>query len=194
MNLSLAAFVVDEIQRFRAVAIGASKYKQENIANRCEELAWDRLSISYAIGGFTGDMLSVEFQLSEYRAGAAHSRCTTRTLNYLLKPARRLEFWDIFRYTSKQTCLETISRYCVFSINEQKAEYFGGDTSGRIDSIPNLTGSEEDSFKTLLLERGGVRFFFDRYLVGCNAEGRYDVFVPARVLSSVMDDSVLAVL
>lgn len=195
MNVMFGAFIVGELQRFRAGAIGASKYKQENIANRSEEMAWDRLSISHAMGAFTSDVLSVEFQLLEYGAGAAHSHHTTRTLNYLLKPARQLEFWDIFPYQNRKSCVEAISRYCIFSINEQKAEYFKDEASGRIESIPRLPGSnEEDNFKKLLLERGGVRFFFDPYLVGCYAEGRYDVFVPTKVLSSFMHGSVLAVL
>jgi hypothetical protein len=190
INLTLAAFVVDELQRFRTGAIGASKYKQEKIANRSEEMAWDKLSISHAIGEFTADMLSVEFQFAEYGAGAAHSRHATRTFNYLLKPPRQLTFWDIFRHSSRQTCIETISRYCIFSLNEQKPEFLKANSDKPTDWILRGAAANEEHFKKLLLERGGVRFFFDPYSMACYAEGRYDVFVPARVLSSMMHGSI----
>jgi len=191
INLTLSAFVVGELQRFRAGAIGASQFKQKDMMRRLpEEMCWDRLSVSHAVGGFTGDMLSVEFQFAEYGAGAAHSRYTTQTFNYLFKPATQLEFWDIFRYQNKQTCIEAISRYCIFSLNEQKPEFLKAQSNGPTDWILRGAAADEQNFKKVLLERGGVRFFFDPYSVACYAEGRYDVFVPIRVLSPMMHESI----
>ena len=93
INITLAAFVVGELQRFRAGAIGASEFKRGSMMERLSaEACWDRLAISHAIGAFTSDVLSVDFQFVEYGAGAAHSRHTTRTFNYQLRPARQLEF------------------------------------------------------------------------------------------------------
>jgi hypothetical protein len=195
INLTLAAFVVRQLQRFRARAIGASRFKQDDMMKRgSPEMCWDRLSISHAIGGFTSNTLSVDFQFAEYGAGAAHSRQTTQTFNYLLKPATELGFWDIFRYQNRQTCIETISRYCIFSLNEQKPEFLKADSNRPTDWILRGAAAEEQNFKQVLLERGGVRFFFDPYSVACYAEGRYDVFVPVRVLSSMMHDAVLRLL
>lgn len=186
LNLSLAAFIADELQRFRAAAIGTSKFKDENKAGWAEEGRWDRLSISHAVGGFTSQMLSVAFEFAQYGAGAAHPRHATRTFNYLLGPARQVGFWEIFRYPNKETCLETISRYCIFSLNEQKSEFLKAQSNEPTDWILRGAAPMDENFQKFLLERGGIRFFFDPYSVVCYAEGRYDVFVPVRVLSSVM--------
>jgi uncharacterized protein DUF3298 len=191
INLTLAAFVIGHLQRFRAGAIGASLFKNEDMMKRLPgEMCWDWLSISHSIGDFTGDMLSVEFQFTEYGAGAVHPRSATRTLNYLLKPARQLDFWDVFRYQDRQECVETISRYCIFSLNEQKPEFLKAQSDGPTDWIVRGAAPDEQNFEKFLLKRGGVRFIFDPYSVACYAEGTYDVFVPVRVLAPVMHESV----
>jgi hypothetical protein len=193
-NLTLAAFVTGELQRFRAGAMESLVYKQD-MERRVPEskFIWDSLSITHDLGVFNTDLLTVEFRLSSYFAGAAHPNLKTRTLNYGFNPSIPLEFPDLFLRDTEYVAI--ISKYCISALHHQQPDSmkatFTGETN---DWILRGASPEPRNFETFLIEAGGVRIFFDPYSVACYAEGRYEVFVPASVLSTVMKESVLRLL
>ena len=193
-NLTLAAFITRELQEFRAGAMESLVLKEDMLRRIPEpKLAWDSLSITHDVGRFNSDLLTVEFRMSSYFAGAAHPNHTTRTLNYGFNPSVQLAFSDLFRHDSGYIAI--ISKYCVTALHHQQPESLKATYRGESnDWILRGASPEPRNFEKFLIETGGVRIFFDQYSVACYAEGRYEVFVPASVLSSVMKESVLHLL
>jgi Protein of unknown function (DUF3298) len=193
-NLTLAAFITRELQRFRAGAIDTSALKRD-MGTRLPESkwTWDSLSITHDVGIFSSNLLTVEFRMSSFFAGAVHSNLKTRTLNYSFDPSIPLEFSRLFRRDSGY--IAVISQYCISALHHQQPESLKGSFTGESnDWILRGAGPEPRNFENFLIEAGGMRIFFDPYSVACYAEGRYEVFVPASVLATVMKESVLPLL
>jgi len=184
-NVTLGAFVTRELQRFRADAIETSAYKAEMEKQfPSSKMCWDNLLMTHEVGAFTNELLTIDFQRWSYGAGAAHANTTTHTLNCLFNPPVQLGFWDVFRH--KSNCLETISKYCVASLHGQQPTTLKASYPGETNSwILRGASPEVRNFEKFLLEKGGVRFYFDPYSVACYAEGRYEVFIPISVLAKV---------
>jgi len=193
-NLTLAAFVTRELQVFRAGAIGSLVYKKGMGGEIPQSmLMWDSLSINHDVGMFSSDLLTVEFRLSSYFAGAAHPNSKTHTLNYAFNPSVQLEFSDLFRHDSDY--IATISRYCVSALHHQQPEFLRANYQGESNEwILRGAGPDPHNFEKFLMEAGGMRIFFDAYSVACYAEGRYEVFVPVSALTGLMKESVLHLL
>ena len=192
-NIGIAAFVTRELQRFRAGGIETSSQKKQMASEFPKRMSWDSMSISHTVSMFTEDLLSLEFRLGFYGAGAAHPNMLTRNLNYLLDPAVQLELGDLFRHDADY--LRTLSKYCITSLHEQQPQHLREACSGESnDWILKGAAPEPSNFDKFSLEHGGIRLYFDPYSVACYAEGRYEVLVPISVLGSVMKDSLLGIL
>jgi hypothetical protein len=193
-NLTLAAFVTRELQRFRAGAMERLAFKQDMDRHAPEsKWTWDSLSVTHDVGRFDSDLLTVEFRMSNYFAGAMHPNHKTRTLNYSFNPSVQLALSDLFRHDSGY--IEIISKYCVSSLHHQQPENLKATFTGESNEwILRGAGPEPRNFEQFLVEADGIRIFFDQYSVACYAEGRYEVLVPASVLSTVMKESVLRLL
>ncbi len=153
-------------------------------------MCWDSLSITHNVTMFTENLLSLEFRIWSYGAGAAHPNTITRNLNYFLHPAVQIELRDLFRYETDY--LKILSSYCITALHEQQPPILKAAYSGESnDWILRGAAPDLSNFNKFSLERGGMRIYFDPYSVACYAEGRYDVFVPLSVLSSVMKESVM---
>lgn len=190
-NTCLTAFVTRELQRFRARATETSPGKAEMEKQFPDTaLSWDSLSIGHSIGIFTPSILTIEFRIWSYGAGAAHSNTTTRTFNFLFQPSLQLEFVDILENGSKD--IEAISQFCIAELHEMQPPSLKSQFPARTnDWILKGAGPDPSNFEKFLLEKGGMRIFFDPYSVACYAEGRYEVFLPLHVLSGHIKEPLL---
>jgi len=185
-NLSITAFVTRELQRFRFWALETSSYKAETQRERPNLVSnWDDLSISHRVGLFTERLLTLEFEITSYGAGAAHPNHNTSTLNFLLNPSLQFELADLFH--RKSGYLDVISKFCVSDLHARLPPELKANYSGEGDNwIKRGAGPESSNFQKFLLVKGGVRFFFDPYSVGSYAEGRHEVLVPISVIGSLV--------
>lgn len=190
-NLCINALVTRQLQRFRAEAMSRTAIKNEMKKGEFPAIVLDGLSMSHEVVLFTRDVLSIEFQLVSYFAGAAHPNTGTMTQNFQRQPSLQLELRDLFRESSKY--LEILSKYCVTDLHKQKLVRWAG-YDETIEQLKNLkdewilsgAGPKYENFTCFSLRNNGIVIHFDTYTVGSHAEGKYAVFVPEYELKSVI--------
>ena len=186
-NLMISALIVEELQRFRASAIATSSYKNDQARLSPQALTnWDDLSVSYQLGLFAGDLLTIDFGFWNYGAGAAHPSSWTKTLNFLLAPSLVLRLEDLFLPGSSY--LEAISMHCVSTLLMQTSSDAELQQT-RKPWIEKGAGPASANFRNFLIARGGIRFFFDEYSVGPYSDGRREVFISSLTLSALLKPS-----
>jgi hypothetical protein len=202
-NTCINAFVTRSLQRFRANAIAGLTSKEamrkDGQSKGWEFLPWDSLVISHSVSLFTSAVLSLDFQLDSYGAGAAHPNHTTHTMNFRLRPSMELELHDMFKRSSQY--LEFLSGYCIADLHKQQPKRWS-DPVARAEHLTIqqdqwiLSGAAPDrrNFECLSLTRYGVVIHFDPYHVGSYAEGKYEVFIPASELMPVFDEGLAQLL
>jgi Protein of unknown function (DUF3298) len=199
VNLCINAFITRKLQRFRIDAMRGADYKREMRKSTLAAAAWDGLSLSHKVSLFTEEVLSLEFQVSEYGAGAAHPNHHTETMNFRLRPSMQLALHDVFKYSSNY--LDVLSAYCVEDLHKQQPQRWADSAarseqlrSERDEWIARGAAPENLNFERLSLLKQGVVVHFDPYQVDCYAAGKYEVFVPAYELKSIICDDIAALL
>jgi Protein of unknown function (DUF3298)/Deacetylase PdaC len=195
VNLSINAFITRQLQRFRADAITRTNGNEKNK----KPINRDSLIISHHVSLSTSNVFSLEFQLWSYYAGAAHPNTQTQTKNFRLHPALELELSDIFKESSNY--LGVLSRYSITDLHKQKAqrwpefdEVIEQLKSQRDEQILSGASPKYSNFEHFSLTRNGIVIHFDTYSVGCHAEGKYEVFIPAYELKSVLREEIIDLL
>jgi hypothetical protein len=197
LNSRVSSFVTKAVEGFRSAAIATSDAKlrlREDLAGA----SWNSLSVAHRTALLTPDYISIEFVFQTYGAGAAHSNSRTSTLNFALRP-RELRLQDLFKPSTNY--LGTLSDYCV----EQLHVLQPGRWYNPIERAEELKVRRDDwilsgaapvmkNFEKFVFVNEGVMIFFDPYTVGSYAEGRYEVFVPFRVLDPFISDRIKSAL
>src|SRR6266576_61829 len=198
-NLSINAFVTSSLQRFResaqASAIGKQKMKQEGKSRAY----WDSLAISHKVALYNPDLLSLEFQLASYGAGAAHPNSNTETMNFGLRPSRELHLRDVFKASTD--FLGMLSGYCLDDLRKQQSQRqsdagMGPDPfkSDHDRWLLKGTGATDRNYERFSFTKGGITIHFDPYHVACYAEGKYEVFIPSYVLKPLIREEIASIL
>ena len=194
-NIRINSFVTGLLQRFRRDGISRIEAKEEMKTDLSPGMHVDAMWVSHSISLFTPRLLSVEFQLASYYAGAAHPNTSTRTLNLMLHPSLEMELPDIFGRHSEY--LTTLSNYCVDDLHRQQPARWHnpGEREEWLKQhkdhwITSGAAPEEKNFKRMSLRKNGIAVHFDPYQVGSYAEGKYEVFVPLHALRAVMNEEV----
>jgi hypothetical protein len=160
---------------------------------------WDSLIIAHNISLFTPKVLSLEFQLESYGAGAIHPNRATKTMNFRLHPSMELELHDLFKPSSNY--LDLLSRYCVNDLHKQQPQRWS-DPAARAEQLKNgpdgwiLSGAgpQYRNFERFSLRKHGFVIHFDPYQVDCYASGKFEVFIPSYELASVLKEEVTTLL
>jgi len=193
-NLIITAFVTRELQRFRAQALLTSAERAERYAqSRSRVMGWNDMSVSHSVTLFTEDLLTLEFRLWSYMAGAAHPNQETKTLNFFLRHSILLELQDLF--LPESSYLDSLSKYCVTDLHAHKTPPLGSTRTGETDRwILGGAGPQSSNFEKFLLTKGGLRVFFDPYSVASYAEGRREVFMPLSALEGLLREPIAKLL
>jgi Protein of unknown function (DUF3298) len=198
-NLCINAVVTRLLQRFRVHAISRRAEKTKIKNSSFPASAWDGFVVSHKVHLFTNSVFSLEFELWGYFAGAAHPNSETKTLNFRLHPSMELELDDVFRESSN--FLEVLSHYCVNDLEKQQMHRWQSMTQDSPIVTPSQkewilagAGPQPRNYRRFSLNNHGVVIHFDRYQVGSHAEGKYEVFVPAYELKSVLQVEIVALL
>jgi hypothetical protein len=197
-NLAINGFVTKQLQRFRIGAISSTPEKNEMKKNAWAT-CWDSFAMSHSVSLFTAEILSLEFQVFTYGAGAAHPNHRTETLNFRLHPSMQLELSDIFK--ARSGYLNLLSDYCVDDLHKQQPQRWG-DPVARVDQLKQGqdewilrgAGPEYRNYERLSLGKNGIVIHFDQYQVGSYAEGKYEVSIPAYQLKPIIQDDIAALL
>jgi hypothetical protein len=198
-NVCINAFVTNSLQRFRANSIATTDYKEEMRKSSFRSAAWDSLVISHNVSLYTPDVLSLEFQIVEYGAGAAHPNSHTKTMNFTLRPSKELCIEDLFKPSSNY--LGVLSDYCITNLHSQQPlrwhnpEERARELKDRRDDwILSGARPESRNYQRISLRKHGVVIHFDPYSVGSYAEGKYEVFVPSYILQPIIEERIAVLL
>ena len=190
-NLLINALITRTLQKFRGIDSGSRSHIKSKIAGdpTFASISLDIMSVAYKLGVFTDRLLTMEFVVQSYFAGAAHPNSQTKTLNFLLQPnSTALEFGDLFDRSSKY--LDIVSKFCISSLHNRAmgAERLTLETVD--DWITRGAGPQPQNFEQFLLEDGGIRVYFDAYQVASYAMGRQEVFIPKEPLIGTLIKSI----
>lgn len=197
-NVRIDLFINEQLQEVRARGKRTAEVLKGAPGDIRPTLA-DFSSITHRVSLFTDKVLSVEFFVGFYCAGAAHPNSFTRTFNFGLHPSVELDLSSIFDRSSDY--LELLSRYCRDDLLRQKAQR-GSEISVRPedssvvedDWLRQGTAPVGRNFERISLRRHGVAVHFDPYHVECYAAGRFEVFIPSYKLASVVRKEVAELL
>jgi hypothetical protein len=189
-NARINSFISNQLKGVRARGMQTAedlKVTPDAFRSKLVDSSW----ISHRVSLFTDQVLSLEFFVGFYYAGAAHPNSFTRTFNFGLHPSMELDIKSIFDQSSNY--LELLSKYCIDDLLRQKAQR-GSESLKRPEQfnehedqwILKGAGPEYHNFEIISLQRNGVTLHFDPYQVDCRSAGKYEVFIPAYKLTSII--------
>lgn len=149
-----------------------------------EESLGSDITIGYEVALARDDLITIDFTVSSYSAGAAHPNSHTEVVNFDLKNGKVLKLADLFLPGSKY--LQIIS---AFSIQELKKQNKPQGADAMLDddwiqkgAAPNLT-----NYSNWAITKKGLGITFDPYQVGPYAAGAQHVLVPYSALKEIIN-------
>lgn len=155
------------------------------------------LYINYQIEHVSLNLLSIQFTISTYSAGAAHPLHGILTFNFELKPTIQLDFTDIFN--TETNYLETVSAFCVknlidqldseedFSYSENPKEF----RESAIQWIKEGAAPEINKLNKFCINENGLVVLFDDYAVGPYSWGHRRVEIPYSYLNQFIVNKII---
>lgn len=140
----------------------------------------DSTSTSFDVHLLTETLISMDFLISEYGAGAAHPNYHTLTLTFLRSPVRLVPTSHLFDWHKNP--LGVISEYCYSDLATQITQDGGTLDDHQIKLLKNGTSPDADNFQSIVLTTGGATVFFDPYRVASYAFGRMAVRIPKSLI------------
>lgn len=167
-----------------------AKFRKDIIARGAEMPAVDMnevgsdLSIGYIIGFASDELVSVEFGIGGYYAGAAHPNSYTEVINYDAKNGKILKLADLFKPGAKY--LQAVSAYAIKDLKTQ-AKSQGADSMLTAESIQEGAGPQVKNFRSWTVTRKGLALTFDSYQVAPYAAGPQEVLIPYSALKDLVN-------
>ena len=139
------------------------------------------LDISYSIALARDDLISVEFELSNYESGAAHPHSYSQVLNYDVKAGRVLKLSELFNPGAKY--IQLISAYCIKDLQRQSKNK---DSMLDEQTIQSGAGPDAQNYDSWTITKKGLEITFDPYQVAAYAAGPQSVVVPYSALKELI--------
>jgi hypothetical protein len=183
INARIRGYIGKMELRFRKESLACLEMQDER--DRRHSTAWlrDELKVSFAVHLLTEDLVSIEFSLMTYGAGAVHPNSHTRTFNFRRKPTLELDLTDVVDPLSDY--LQTFSQHCISELGKQR-DAEPGSVPFDENWLSQGAGPVHRNFENWLFVARGIRVVFDPYQVDCYAAGRHEVNVPIAILGSVL--------
>jgi hypothetical protein len=141
------------------------------------------LGAGYTIALAQDDLISVQFDIGGYSAGAAHPNSYTDVINFDLRNGKQLKLADLFKSGAKY--LQALSAYCIQDLKKQsKAK--GEDGMLDDDWIQRGASAEANNFHSWTITKNGLGVNFDSYQVAPYAAGPQFVLVPYAALKEII--------
>lgn len=141
------------------------------------------LGAGYTIALAQDDLISLQFDIGGYSAGAAHPNSYTDVINFDLRNGRQLKLADLFKPGAKY--LQALSAYCIQDLKKQ-SKTKGEDGMLDDDWIQRGAGPEANNFRSWTITKNGLGINFDSYQVGPYAAGPQFVLVSYSALKDII--------
>lgn len=184
-NQTVRSLITKKVSEFKQeMAPSAEDEPTPDPANGpADESLGSDISIGYAVALAKDDLISIEFTVSSYSAGAAHPNSYTEVVNFDLKNRKPLRLADLFLPGSKY--LQTIATYCIQTLKKQAKEQ-GADAMLDDDWIQKGAAPELTNYDNWTITKKGLGITFDPYQVGPYAAGPQHVLVPYSALKEII--------
>jgi hypothetical protein len=177
-NQAARSLVTKQVNAFRAQMMDSAGEEAP-----VESETGSDLGAGYTIALARDDLISVQFDIGGYSAGAAHPNSYTDVISFDLRNGRQLKLADLFKPGAKY--LQTLSAYCIQDLKKQsKAK--GEDSMLDDDWIQRGAGAEANNFRSWTITRKGLGINFDSYQVAPYAAGPQFVLVPYSALTEII--------
>ncbi len=139
------------------------------------------LQIDYDLKALNTKIFSLEFNVYENMAGAAHPNTFVHTFNYNIKDLKALvTLKDVF--VPGADYLRVISNLARQDLKAQ----LKNDLTGIESDIDKGTEAKEENFQEFVLTTHGLKLIFNPYQVGPYALGKQEVFIPYQELKDLL--------
>jgi len=192
----LTGFVDPNFEKFNQAARGlaakkVADFKKEMTPTPADEPAADLpgenlgsdLGMSYEVVLAKDELISIEFTVSSYSAGAAHPNSYTEVLNFDLKNGKLLKLADLFQPGAKY--VQALSRYAIDDLKKQ-GKKAGDDAMLEDDWIQKGAAADPANFDNWTITKQGLELTFDPYQVGPYAAGPQQVLAPYAALRDII--------
>jgi len=141
------------------------------------------LGIGYQVALANDELVSVEFDIGGYYAGAAHPNSYTEVINFDAKNGKPLKLADLFKPGAKY--LQAVSAYSIKDLKTQSKSK-GADSMLTDETIQGGAGAELKNYKSWTITRKGLAITFDSYQVAPYAAGPQRVVIPYAALKDLI--------
>lgn len=142
------------------------------------------LGAGYTVALAKDNLLSIQFDIGGYSAGAAHPNSYSDVINFDLRNGKQLKLADLFKPGAKY--LQAISSYCIRDLKKQSKEK-GDDGMLDDDWIQRGAGTDANNFRSWTITKKGLGINFDSYQVAPYAAGPQFVLVPYSALKDIIN-------
>ena len=141
------------------------------------------LGVGYSVAIATDDLVSIDFNVGSYYAGAAHPNSYSETVNFDLRNGKPVKFGDVFNPGAKY--LQTIANYSIQDL--QKQSKAGGDDRMLDDDwIKRGAAADPANYKSWTITPKGLGINFDPYQVAPYAAGPQRVLIPYSSIKEII--------
>ncbi|MEP6742752.1 MAG: DUF4163 domain-containing protein, partial [bacterium] len=114
-NQAARGLVTKQVSEFRKQMAGSAGEE-----NPVDSGTGSDLGAGYTIALAKDELISVQFDIGGYSAGAAHPNSYTDVINFDLRSGKQLKLADLFKPNSKY--LQALSTYCVHDLKKQSKQ------------------------------------------------------------------------
>ena len=177
----IAKKVSDFKQEMAPEAAAESTTNSPNVP--VDESLGSDIIIGYGVTLARDDLISIQFTVSSYSAGAAHPNSYTEVVNFDLKNGKQIKLADLFLTGSKY--VQTMSTYSIQALKKQGKEA-GADSMLDDDWVQRGAGPELTNYDNWTIGKKGLGITFDPYQVAAYAAGPQHVLVPYSALKEII--------
>lgn len=141
------------------------------------------VTIWYEVALAKDDLISIEFTVSSYSAGAAHPNSYTEVVNFDLKSGKLLKLADLFLPGAKY--LQALSTNSIQAL-KKKMKTQGEESMLDDDWVQKGAAPELTNYDNWTITRKGLGITFDPYQVAAYAAGPQTVLVPYSALKDLI--------
>lgn len=181
-NQTVRSLITRKVNEFKKEMMPSTEDEAAPTVPTDESLGSD-ITIGYEVALAKDDLISIEFIVSSYYAGAAHPNSYTDVVNFDLKNGKLLKLADLFAPGSKY--LQTLSTYSIQALKKQSKEQ-GADSMLDDDWIQRGAGPDLSNFGNWTITKKGLGIAFDPYQVGPYAAGPQQAMVPYSALKEII--------
>lgn len=180
-NQTVRSLINRKVSDFKKEMAPSPEDEPPDTSNPALESMGSDITIGYTVALAKDDLISIEFTVSSYSAGAAHPNSYTEVVNFDLKNGKLLKLADLFTAGSKY--LQTLATYCIQELDKRTK---GPDAMLDNEWIRKGAAPELMNYDNWTITKKGLGITFDPYQVGPYAAGPQNVLVPFSALKQVI--------